>query len=1035
MKRFMQPTDNVRPGFGLRASGFGPLIVSPFKCLPFMLFVLLTCAPGSRLFGQDLGGDFAYQVDISQINPATGADMSGYPLFFVTITSTYPSPNSYVAHLGCMIHLRLRFELYDAAGALLETLHLPSEGEDFDLYRNTDWNMGAPFVLGYMNTFTAVSCVENVAYVQIYSQMHQNLYDTDFCNGTLDQGDFHSLTITYPDGATYVGSATGATPGGIIDESNIHTLNFPAPVDGTNIPLDLAILSDHQNCPAELLSYALPIGGCPPYTTTWFDSDGNVIPYPDFDETGFPYPEEGGNIIPVNVDNEYTVQVTDNNGNTASRSFKYGIDNYTISAGTNEVWDADDVLMDALFVDGEVVVETGATLTINDISVAFMGEYSGITVKKGGKLFVNNAVLYAQHCDVGADLADYPHWRGIAVEGNTSGVLNSTGEVVLHGATIRQASIGINAVLTNSIITTGTAPDMIKAYDSYFDNNRVAINVLSPMHLNCPIVIDNCTFAQSGFPEMGTYLNSSSHIVLAGVYKANIKNSRFYDNVNKGRTGITCIYAGAIIKNNDFGEPSKILYRGIDVLGSPAAQAAYMLIEDNRFVKTRKGINMLGSGFGRIRNNEFKIFHTAASAINGYGIFLENCMGVEVSGNILTATTQSLASPSTVVGTWGIVAKNIGCAGANISNNGFNAEGANSRFYAALQFEGNNENLELTCNIYGAPHMNDWMIAPSAVLGPQGECYPLEPSLSAPLREQWHVGGTGTYHIYNASSNMLEITPYNDAANIPTLISGNVEIDDPCNSTGTVNCAPLEMEPPSLVRDRLLAAQTEREYMAALRQLIQSRMANDEIAEVKLDLDEQTHDCARKIAVATRVTAAEFEAALARLAQLSLTEPDNQQFFELYTALIDAMTAGGSGKTDEAAEAFIADYALSEEPNTCYAEAYRAFYYGDSFDKTPAWVPTQKTSEAAAAAGGFIAGYSDGFVRLYFSTDLLAQLQNASCQIALIDLSGRRMSVHTADSPAQGYALPAADLPEGMYLLQLQNGQRTANTCKVTIIR
>ncbi|MBK8471334.1 MAG: hypothetical protein IPL33_03510 [Sphingobacteriales bacterium] len=31
--------------------------------------------------------------------------------------------------------------------------------------------------------------------------------------------------------------------------------------------------------------------------------------------------------------------------------------------------------------------------------------------------------------------------------------------------------------------------------------------------------------------------------------------------------------------------------------------------------------------------------------------------------------------------------------------------------------------------------------------------------------------------------------------------------------------------------------------------------------------------------------------------------------------------------------------------------------------------------------------------------------------------------------------LPAADLPEGMYLLQLQNGQRTANTCKVTIIR
>ena len=76
-----------------------------------MLFVLLTCAPGSRLFGQDLGGDFAYQVDISQTNPATGADMSGYPLFFVTITSTYPSPNSYVAHLGCVIHLRLRIEL------------------------------------------------------------------------------------------------------------------------------------------------------------------------------------------------------------------------------------------------------------------------------------------------------------------------------------------------------------------------------------------------------------------------------------------------------------------------------------------------------------------------------------------------------------------------------------------------------------------------------------------------------------------------------------------------------------------------------------------------------------------------------------------------------------------------------------------------------------------------------------------------------------------------------------------------------------
>lgn len=98
---------------------------------------------------------------------------------------------------------------------------------------------------------------------------------------------------------------------------------------------------------------------------------------------------------------------------------------------------------------------------------------------------------------------------------------------------------------------------MIKAYDSYFDNNRVAINVLSPMHLNCPIVIDNCTFAQGGFPEMGTYLNSSSDIVLAGVYKANIKNSRFYDMLTRVERALLVSMRVLLSKTTILANPGK----------------------------------------------------------------------------------------------------------------------------------------------------------------------------------------------------------------------------------------------------------------------------------------------------------------------------------------------------------------------------------------------------------------------------------------------------------------------------------------------
>ncbi len=149
-----------------------------------------------------------------------------------------------------------------------------------------------------------------------------------------------------------------------------------------------------------------------------------------------------------------------------------------IYISSDQVWD--ETPEDGMItVRGELHIQSGATLTIDGITVEFADSRkcaadTKVIIEQGAKLILKNgAVLTAL-----GNCGDAAMWDGIEVWGNRFESQSTSGQgwLIMRNSTIEHAHVGVTLMRPDHWNQTG---GVIQAFDSYFINNRKSIAFMS----------------------------------------------------------------------------------------------------------------------------------------------------------------------------------------------------------------------------------------------------------------------------------------------------------------------------------------------------------------------------------------------------------------------------------------------------------------------------------------------------------------------------------------------------------------------------
>lgn len=343
----------------------------------------------------------------------------------------------------------------------------------------------------------------------------------------------------------------------------------------------------------------------------------------------------------------YTVQVTDADGNVTTVNAivnpthstpVYDYVNPVITG--NVTWDG---LGSTIKVKGEVVVERGGVLTINNSNVEFAYDLindlnvlyprARITVQQGGRLNVNNSTLTG--CSDGK-------WDGIEVWGKsdtnarTTGLTGVQGFVKLNGATIKNALTG---VLCNRSIRFNERSNIFGGAKLEVDNSQFINNLRS-------IVLSNYVFTNYNYIKTSIFKaietnvfsdaekNNSQGIVFieAGNYKLANITANVFSNINSSASVIGILSANAefLAANNTFND----LTTGVNVSGVNSLLG--IGVSSNTFKRCNKGIYAKGLTGSSFNQNTFTIPTNPTDTT--YGMYLLDCNMYSVQENTFNGT-------------------------------------------------------------------------------------------------------------------------------------------------------------------------------------------------------------------------------------------------------------------------------------------------------------------------------------------------------------------------------------------------------------
>lgn len=655
--------------------------------------------------------------------------------------------------------------------------------------------------------------------------------------------------------------------------------------------------------------------------------------------------------VQVNTTGSYVVTVTYANGCTAKTN-PYPIvetdflvpdivgnsnGEYRILTGTTEVWNSNKM------VNATVVIESGATLTIDNANIDFLGLSNAIHVLNGGILRINLATLETADCNF--------YWQGIRVDGNwnidhpsdyyTNGSPNHGTVIIENGTKIANAWVGVHAYDMSDIVGTNMGGGIIyidgTAQSVGFINNATDVR-LDRFYGLQRSVIKKCYLQKYNEIYFATYPGSNNeHIVLNRCGNVFIYDNQFQNYGTYPLTGIKAVNTSVTIGIDENGDikPNKFfnyfsgqLVKGIDIYNTLTAVSVTNVI-GNEFNDIQKCITLNNVPFPVINANIFNLPAGSSSPNDVYGIYALKSFGFEIADNIFTTEAINDYTRALVINKSFFSPLAISTVQRNQFTGGFTD---------ANRFEDDCRSLQFNCNVYLNEPQRDWYIAPGAELDKQGECVLENPGLS--FHQHWHYlpvalySGYSNYHVVNDNSNFtLELYHDDYEFSVPAYNLGDVDkyscsdifpgvtflnisctIQVPSNDTGTSGCAYSGEELSRKIRDWQRAE--ENDSIIALLHCI-------------------AEDWSYKILVGTYIDRRMYPEALAALDSIPDVPQGNADFKAIYYAYIQLLTSG-SGKNSNAAFALQQAEQNQLDAQQTLAESMFALLYGNNYVRSVA---------------------------------------------------------------------------------------------------
>ncbi len=370
-------------------------------------------------------------------------------------------------------------------------------------------------------------------------------------------------------------------------------------------------------------------------------------------------------------------------------------------------WDSD------RFMDGDVIVENGATLTVR--AKIHMGRDARIIIEGGGHLIVEDSgTLTSGNCNAS--------WGGIWIEGNSlfAQTLNSPqqGHLDLRpGSTIEYAEQAITNSLPpsgNDWVVWGTQGGIIEADGCTFRNNTrdAAIVSYSNPHNNGVYWAEfkDCTFERDD-----NYRNSSlmAHISMLSVEGVSIEGCQFTHTITSGPfkengEGIFALNATFSINSSSSQNSSFTGYRDAVRAQNVLCALTTNPIEINNTVFTHNyhSIYLSEAQYAKVSHNTVNVLNaeertsqnpTAFQSIR-YGIYMDGCQDFELYENTLATGSQNSFIESA-----GMILKNTGAVATEIYRNQIDG------FTVGMEAIGRNRDASVTdvgltfkCNDFGS---------------------------------------------------------------------------------------------------------------------------------------------------------------------------------------------------------------------------------------------------------------------------------------------------------------------------------------------
>jgi len=376
---------------------------------------------------------------------------------------------------------------------------------------------------------------------------------------------------------------------------------------------------------------------------------------------------------------------------------------------SNQLWDIDKRLS------SNVIIKNNATLTIT--SRISLPTDAKIIVEPGGKLIADGGTL-TSGCS--GDI-----WQGIEVLGNPNQMQNNPlyqGYVELkNGATIENAVIGVHCVLNGYIpaknnVTYYSSGGIVVANGAIFRNNKTAINIeryASAYGLSYYVSnINGCIFE---YPNLipNADVETPTYIKLTGVKGVNISQNNFNGNINNlyYHRGIGIEAHDATFKSNSPAGVNPLpnvftnLSYGIACYNTSTLAKPEILL--STFTDCWRAIYLSTVADAKVINNTINYKSQSTDPLaKAYGIYLDNCNGYQVEGNLLSSSSKVMSEyPEN-----GIVVNNSGTTTNQIYRNSFTQIQVPVNAQNINRLPDGSIGLQLLCNNINECTVNDMVV-------------------------------------------------------------------------------------------------------------------------------------------------------------------------------------------------------------------------------------------------------------------------------------------------------------------------------------